>query len=166
MQIRPKDGHVFEKAGVNISVVHGNIPASAVSQMNSRGKRLPEGKEMPFFACGISSVIHPRNPNVPTLHFNYRYFEVEENPGRVRWWFGGGCDLTPYYLDEADAKHFHSVLKTACDKHNSGYYARFKAWCDDYFKIKHREMCRGIGGIFFDDLVSNLKFQHNGPKKF
>merc|ERR1719507_1727946 len=114
-----QDGNTFEKAGVNISVVHGKIPPKAVAQMNARGKKLPEGKEMPFFACGISSVIHPRNPHVPTLHFNYRYFEVLEagEGGKPRWWFGGGCDLTPYYLDEEDAVNFHGTLKEACDKH-------------------------------------------------
>lgn len=149
-----QDGHVFEKAGVGVSVVHGNIPPSAVAQMNARGKKLPEGQEMPFFACGISSVIHPRNPYIPTLHFNYRYFEVQESSGQTRWWFGGGCDLTPYYLDESDAKLFHMTLKQACDKHNTNYYGRFKAWCDDYFKIKHRNISRGVGGIFFDDLDS------------
>jgi len=144
-------------AGVGVSVVHGLIPPSAVAQMNARGKKLPEGKEMPFFACGISSVVHPRNPHVPTMHFNYRYFEVQE-PGvggqQSRWWFGGGCDLTPYYLDEEDATLFHRSLKEACDKHNTKYYSKFKAWCDDYFRIKHRGMSRGIGGIFFDDLDS------------
>jgi len=151
-----QDGDVFEKAGVGVSVVHGMIPPSAVAQMNARGKKLPEGQEMPFFACGISSVIHPRNPHVPTLHFNYRYFEVLEagEGGKPRWWFGGGCDLTPYYLDEEDAVNFHSTLKEACDKHNSKYYSKFKAWCDDYFRIKHRNISRGIGGIFFDDLDS------------
>ena len=147
-----QDGHTFEKAGVNVSVVHGTIPPSAVAQMNSRGKKLPEGKQMPFFACGISSVIHPRNPMVPTIHFNYRYFEVEENPGSIRWWFGGGCDLTPYYLDYEDGRFFHRFLKSICDRHNLKYYPKFKAWCDDYFKIKHRNLSRGIGGIFFDDL--------------
>jgi len=151
-----QDGDVFEKAGVGVSVVHGMIPPSAVAQMNARGKKLPEGQEMPFFACGISSVIHPRNPHVPTLHFNYRYFEVLEagEGGKPRWWFGGGCDLTPYYLDEEDAVNFHGTLKEACDKHNSKYYSKFKAWCDDYFRIKHRNISRGIGGIFFDDLDS------------
>jgi len=150
-----QDGEVFEKAGVGISVVYGTIPPSAVAQMNARGKKLPEGQEIPFFACGISSVIHPRNPHVPTLHFNYRYFEVEEageGVGGSRWWFGGGCDLTPYYLEDEDAVHFHKTLKQACDSHNTKYYSKFKAWCDDYFRIKHRNICRGVGGIFFDDL--------------
>ena len=147
-----QDGKVFEKAGVGVSVVHGLIPASAVAQMNARGKKLPEGQEMPFFACGISSVIHPRNPHVPTIHFNYRYFEVKEPSGKTRWWFGGGCDLTPYYLEVEDGQHFHRTLKAACDRHNTSFYKKFKAWCDDYFRIKHRNISRGIGGIFFDDL--------------
>jgi len=147
-----QDGDVFEKAGVGVSVVHGLIPASAVAQMNARGKKLPEGEEMPFFACGISSVIHPRNPHVPTIHFNYRYFEVEEPNGKIRWWFGGGCDLTPYYLQTEDGEHFHGTLKNACDRHNTTFYKKFKVWCDDYFRIKHRNISRGIGGIFFDDL--------------
>lgn len=147
-----QDGHTFEKAGVNVSVVHGKIPPAAVAQMNSRGKNLPEGKEMPFFACGISSVIHPRNPNIPTIHFNYRYFEVVESDKRTRWWFGGGTDLTPYYLVEEDVRDFHKKLKATCDKHNDKYYSKFKAWCDDYFRIKHRGISRGVGGIFFDDL--------------
>jgi len=149
-----QDGHVFEKAGVGVSVVHGVIPPAAVIQMNARGKELPEGEEMPFFACGVSSVIHPRNPHVPTMHFNYRYFEIKESTGRLRWWFGGGCDLTPYYLDEEDIRHFHGVLKKTCDSHSLKFYSKFKAWCDDYFKIKHRNITRGVGGIFFDDLDS------------
>jgi len=153
-----QDGHTFEKAGVNISVVHGKIPPKAVAQMNERGKMLPE-MEMPFYACGISSVIHPRNPKIPTIHFNYRYFEVveDEKKNRIRWWFGGGTDLTPYYLDEGDVKHFHKTLKDVCDKHNDKFYNKFKAWCDDYFRIKHRGMTRGVGGIFFDDLDSPSK---------
>jgi len=149
-----QNGHVFEKAGVNVSVVHGNLPQAAVKQMNTRGKQLPEGEELPFFAAGISCVIHPRNPNIPTVHFNYRYFEVEKGEKDGHWWFGGGCDLTPYYLDEIDAKRFHKNLKEVCDKHDTGYYAKFKAWCDTYFYIPHRQVSRGIGGIFFDDLDS------------
>jgi len=148
-----QNGHVFEKGGVNISVVHGKLPPAAVAQMNARGKELPEGKEMPFFACGVSCVIHPRNPMVPTVHYNYRYFEVEEEEtGTKKWWFGGGCDLTPYYLDEKDAVHFHKTLKDVCDRHDTSYYAKFKAWCDRYFYLTHRQIRRGIGGIFFDDL--------------
>lgn len=151
-----QDGHTFEKAGVNISVVHGKIPPQAVAQMNARGKNLPEGTSMPFFACGVSSVVHPRNPNIPTIHFNYRYFEVveSEETNRKRWWFGGGTDLTPYYLDEDNIRHFHRTLKRVCDKHNDKFYSKFKKWCDDYFLIKHRGITRGVGGIFFDDLDS------------
>lgn len=145
-----QDGKVFEKAGVNISVVTGHLPPNAVSQMRSRGKQLSEGK-LPFFAAGISAVIHPRNPLVPTIHFNYRYFEVQDGKN-TQWWFGGGTDLTPYYLNNEDAVHFHKTLKIACDKHNKTYYPKFKKWCDDYFNIPHRGERRGIGGIFFDDL--------------
>ncbi|XP_037875048.1 coproporphirynogen oxidase isoform X1 [Bombyx mori] len=145
-----QDGRVFEKAGVNISVVSGKLPPAAIQQMRSRGKNL-QNAELPFFAAGVSAVIHPRNPMVPTIHFNYRYFEVQDKNG-VQWWFGGGTDLTPYYLNEDDALHFHLTLKHACDDHDSSYYARFKKWCDDYFYIPHRGERRGVGGIFFDDL--------------
>uniref|UniRef100_A0A1A9WXG3 coproporphyrinogen oxidase n=1 Tax=Glossina brevipalpis TaxID=37001 RepID=A0A1A9WXG3_9MUSC len=148
-----QDGEVFEKAGVNISVVTGHLPPDAVQQMRTRGKKLSEGK-LPFFAAGVSAVIHPRNPMVPTIHFNYRYFEVENKDGSRQWWFGGGTDLTPYYLDEEDAIHFHKTLKDACDEHDILYYPKFKRWCDEYFRITHRNECRGIGGIFFDDLDS------------
>lgn len=95
-------GKVFEKAGVNISVVYGDLPKAAVQQMKQRNqlKGLKDDERLPFFATGISSVIHPRNPMVPTIHFNYRYFEVQDQEGKMSWWFGGGTDLTPYYLDE------------------------------------------------------------------
>ena len=147
-----QDGKVFEKAGVNISVVHGNLPPAAVKQMRSRGKELPEDRTLPFFAVGVSCVIHPHNPFVPTVHFNYRYFEVDIGSGQKKWWFGGGTDLTPAYLDKEDAAHFHRTLKTACDKHDASYYPKFKKWCDKYFYITHRKESRGIGGIFFDDV--------------
>ncbi|XP_042913031.1 oxygen-dependent coproporphyrinogen-III oxidase [Parasteatoda tepidariorum] len=146
------DGDVFEKAGVNISVVHGILPAGAVQQMRARGKKFANSDKLPFFAAGVSSVIHPRNPNVPTIHFNYRYFEVSNGDGTTTWWFGGGTDMTPYILDEDDCRHFHKTLKSCCDKHDKSYYSRFKKWCDEYFFIKHRGECRGVGGIFFDDL--------------
>lgn len=147
-----QDGEVFEKAGVNISVVKGHLPPQAVQQMRSRGKKLSEGSKLPFFAAGVSAVIHPRNPMVPTIHFNYRYFEVIDTDGSKQWWFGGGTDLTPYYLDEKDAVSFHRTLKDACDQNDKDYYPRFKKWCDEYFRITHRKECRGIGGIFFDDI--------------
>ncbi|EDO41336.1 predicted protein [Nematostella vectensis] len=146
-----QDGKVFEKAGVNVSVVYGTLAAKAAQQMKSRGKGF-KGEDLPFFACGISSVIHPRNPYVPTVHFNYRYFEVTDIDGQKHAWFGGGTDLTPYYLNEQDVMHFHGVLKRVCDKHDASYYQRFKSWCDKYFFIPHRGECRGVGGIFFDDL--------------
>ncbi|KAH8305463.1 hypothetical protein KR018_006489 [Drosophila ironensis] len=147
-----QDGAVFEKAGVNISVVTGFLPPSAVQQMRARGKNLTAGSKLPFYASGVSAVIHPRNPHVPTIHFNYRYFEVETDNGEKQWWFGGGTDLTPYYLSEAGASHFHRELKAACDEHDATYYPRFKKWCDEYFRITHRNESRGIGGIFFDDI--------------
>ncbi|XP_050523837.1 oxygen-dependent coproporphyrinogen-III oxidase isoform X3 [Daktulosphaira vitifoliae] len=149
-----QDGEVFEKAGVNISVVHGNLPPGAIAQMKSRGKNFKDGQVLPFFAAGISAVIHPRNPYVPTIHFNYRYFEVVQPDNTTQWWFGGGTDLTPYYLNENDAIHFHKALKSACDLHDKEYYPKFKQWCDNYFNIPHRGERRGIGGIFFDDLDS------------
>lgn len=106
---------------------------------------------------GVSSVIHPKNPHAPTIHFNYRYFEIEEADGNKQWWFGGGCDLTPTYLNQEDAVHFHRTLKEACDQHGPDLYPKYKKWCDDYFFIAHRGERRGIGGIFFDDLDSPSK---------
>ncbi|KAG8223277.1 hypothetical protein J437_LFUL001554 [Ladona fulva] len=148
-----QDGTVFEKAGVNISVVSGTLPQAAVAQMRARGKTFRKDAQLPFVAAGVSAVIHPRNPMVPTIHFNYRYFEVvDPEDNSVQWWFGGGTDLTPYYLNEDDCRHFHQTLKNACDKHDKEYYPKYKKWCDDYFFVKHRGERRGVGGIFFDDL--------------
>ncbi|XP_059178388.1 oxygen-dependent coproporphyrinogen-III oxidase-like [Physella acuta] len=146
-----QDGMVFEKAGVNVSVVMGNLPPEAIQQMRARGKKM-KGNALKFFAAGISSVIHPRNPHVPTVHFNYRYFEVEDENGDKQWWFGGGTDLTPYYLVEDDVIHFHKTLKKACDSHGKQLYPKYKKWCDDYFYVVHRGERRGVGGIFFDDV--------------
>ncbi|MEM8603786.1 MAG: oxygen-dependent coproporphyrinogen oxidase [Cyanobacteria bacterium P01_H01_bin.121] len=142
-----ESGDVFEKGGVNFSEVAGSqLPASIVTQR-------PEAAGHSFFATGTSLVLHPRNPYVPTVHLNYRYFEA----GPV-WWFGGGIDLTPYYPFAADARHFHRTLKQACDRHHEAYYPTFKQWCDEYFHLKHRDEARGVGGIFFDyqDAVGNL----------
>ncbi|WAQ87501.1 hypothetical protein PtA15_8A405 [Puccinia triticina] len=160
-----QEGAVFEKAGVNVSIVHGSLPPAAVAQMRHRLDEDRFGwwdgkQDLPFFACGISLVVHPHNPMAPTVHLNYRYFEVldpsssqEEGTTNPKvWWFGGGTDLTPSYLFPDDAKHFHTHLKTQCDKHNPSFYPDFKAWCDRYFLIPHRNERRGIGGIFFDDL--------------
>lgn len=150
-----QDGAIFEKAGVNISVVYGKLPPQAVARMKADHKSLavPEDGMLPFYACGLSVVMHPKNPKAPTIHLNYRYFETENSDGTPQaWWFGGGSDLTPSYLFEEDAQHFHKMLRDACDKHDSTYYPRFKEWCDKYFYIKHRNESRGLGGIFFDDL--------------
>ncbi|KAF7084770.1 hypothetical protein CFC21_088311 [Triticum aestivum] len=155
-------GRVFEKAAVNVSVVYGVMPPDAYRAARPDAAAGAEkAGPVPFFAAGVSSVIHPNNPFAPTLHFNYRYFETEapqeftpaDAPGAPRqWWFGGGTDLTPSYIIEEDIKHFHSVQKQACDKFDPTFYLRFKKWCDDYFHVKHRGERRGVGGIFFDDL--------------
>ena len=143
-------GEVFEKAGVNVSVVHGTLSPQAAQSMGG-GHEL-QGKDLDFFATGISLVLHPHNPMAPTVHANYRYFERGEGQKDGSWWFGGGADLTPSYLFEDDAKHFHHIHKKVCDLHEVANYSAFKKWCDEYFHIKHRGERRGLGGIFFDDL--------------
>mmetsp|Transcript_1038 Transcript_1038/g.3832 ORF Transcript_1038/g.3832 Transcript_1038/m.3832 type:complete len:315 (+) Transcript_1038:400-1344(+) len=155
-----KDGKVFEKAGVSVSVVYGAMPQEALQSATTRGadraKGYAPGEKVPFFACGISSVMHPRNPMAPTMHFNYRYFETD---GGV-WWFGGGTDITPSYLFEDDMAHFHGTYKGICDEHDPEYYPKFKKWADDYFKIPHRGETRGLGGIFFDDQNDKTPDEH------
>uniref|UniRef100_UPI00358E3858 oxygen-dependent coproporphyrinogen-III oxidase-like n=1 Tax=Myxine glutinosa TaxID=7769 RepID=UPI00358E3858 len=149
-----QNGKVFEKAGVNVSVVHGKLPPAAAAQMRSRGHMLKAGPDglLPFVAMGVSSVIHPLNPHVPTMHFNYRYFEIQQIDGTKEWWFGGGTDLTPCYLYPDDASHFHKTLQSALSTHSPDLYPQFKKWCDDYFVNTHRgNERRGIGGVFFDD---------------
>lgn len=143
------NGRIWEKAGVNLSVVYGTMPKEALNAATERGENRGDGDAVPFFATGLSCVMHPRNPHCPTMHFNYRYFETE---GGDKWWFGGGTDITPCYVDEDDMKHFHGVYKEVCDRHDPEYYSKFKKWADDYFLIKHRGERRGLGGIFFDDL--------------
>ncbi|MCM4172143.1 oxygen-dependent coproporphyrinogen oxidase [Arenibacter sp. TNZ] len=138
-----ENGAVFEKGGVNISAVHGALPKSMQNYFGV--------KDADFFACGLSLVIHPKNPMVPTVHANWRYFEMYDKEGKlVDQWFGGGQDLTPYYLFDEDAKHFHTICKNACDKHNPEFYSTYKAKCDDYFWNSHRNEARGIGGLFYD----------------
>ena len=136
---------------VNLSVVYGSMPRQALHSATERGvdraKGVAPGERVPFFACGLSSVMYPKNPFAPTMHFNYRYFETD---GGV-WWFGGGTDITPSYVNEDDMKHFHGTYKEICDKHDPTYYKEFKGWADRYFLIKHRNETRGLGGIFFDD---------------
>ena len=156
-----QDGNVFEKAGVNISTVYGTLPKAAIAKMRANHKNIDTSVDsLPFFASGLSMVLHPHNPMAPTVHLNYRYFETENPDSSINtWWFGGGTDLTPSYLFEADAAHFHRTIKAACDKHDKSYYPRFKDWCDKYFFNKHRNELRGIGGIFFDDLDDQEKDQ-------
>ena len=140
-----ENGNVFEKGGVNISSVHGVLPEVLRKQLN-----VNEGN---FFACGLSLVLHPKNPFTPTVHANWRYFEMYDGSGNiVTQWFGGGQDLTPYYLFDEDALHFHQVCKDACDKHDSEFYPMYKKRCDEYFYNAHRNEGRGIGGLFFDYL--------------
>jgi coproporphyrinogen III oxidase len=145
-----QDGEVLEKAGVNVSVVHGTLSPEAARAMGG-GRGLGD-EALDFFATGVSVVVHPKNPMAPTAHANYRYFERGAGTREGSWWFGGGADLTPAYLFDEDARHFHAVHRAACDRHDLAFYPRFKAWCDDYFRIPHRGECRGVGGIFFDDL--------------
>jgi coproporphyrinogen III oxidase len=139
-------GKVFEQAGVNFSEVTGdNLPASATAHR-------PELAGRKFRAMGVSLVIHPDNPHVPTSHANLRFF-VAEKPGEESiWWFGGGFDLTPYYAYAEDCRHWHQTARQACNPFGSNHYAKYKKWCDDYFYLKHRAEARGIGGLFFDDL--------------
>jgi coproporphyrinogen III oxidase len=146
-----QDGAVFEKAGVGVSVVYGTLPEEAARAMGG-GQSLDGPEDLEFFATGVSLVIHPRNPMAPTAHANYRYFERGTGEKEGSWWFGGGADLTPAYLFDEDAAHFHRVHKAACDEHDPAFYPRFKAWADEYFLLKHRGERRGVGGIFFDDL--------------
>jgi coproporphyrinogen III oxidase len=140
------DGKVFEQAGVNFSQVFGDqLPASATAHR-------PELAGRHWQAMGVSLVIHPRNPYVPTSHANVRFFIAEKPGAEPIWWFGGGFDLTPYYGFEQDAVHWHCTAHDACVSFGEDVYPRFKKWCDDYFFLKHRNEPRGIGGLFFDDL--------------
>ncbi len=140
-----EDGAVFEKAGINFSHVHGRqLPASATAHR-------PELAGRNFQALGVSLVIHPRNPYIPTSHANVRFFIAENEGTEPVWWFGGGFDLTPYYGFEEDAVHWHKTARQACEPFGEHIYPRFKKWCDEYFYLKHRDEPRGIGGLFFDD---------------
>ncbi len=138
------DGNVFEKGGVNTSVVFGNVTKEMETQLKIAGSK--------WFACGLSLVMHPVNPFVPTVHCNYRMFELyNENDEVIDRWFGGGTDLTPYYLFEEDARHFHQTYKNICDEFDPSFYFEFKKNCDNYFVNRHRNNeRRGIGGIFYD----------------
>lgn len=141
-----KEGGVFEQAGVNFSHVTGDqLPGSATAHR-------PELAGRAFEAMGVSLVIHPNNPYVPTSHANVRFFIAEKADEEPVWWFGGGFDLTPYYGNDEDCRHWHKMASLACQPFGEGVYAKYKAWCDDYFYLKHRQEPRGIGGLFFDDL--------------
>lgn len=140
------NGAVFEQGGVNFSHVFGTqLPASATAHR-------PELAGRSFQAMGVSLVIHPNNPFVPTSHANVRFFMAEKAGADPVWWFGGGFDLTPYYGNEDDCRAWHQTAKAACDPFGAEVYPRFKKWCDEYFYLKHRQEARGVGGLFFDDL--------------
>lgn len=143
------NGKIIEKGGVNFSAVWGKTPEHVLKSI-----QVPAGENPEFFATGVSIVMHPFNPMVPIIHMNVRYFEMSNGT----WWFGGGIDLTPHYVQPADAKHFHQQLKSACDNHHPSYYPEFKRWADDYFFIRHRNETRGVGGIFFDYLKGEAPF--------
>ena len=136
-----ESGRIFEKAGVNFSSIHGaSLPKAATQKRTNL-------QDLPFTATGVSVVIHPQNPYVPTTHMNLRFIKV----GDEKWWFGGGFDLTPYYGFIEDAVHWHQSAASACEGFQEDLYSRLKQWCDEYFYLKHRNESRGIGGLFFDD---------------
>lgn len=141
-----REGAVFEQAGVNFSLVHGDkLPPSATAHR-------PELSGGGFIATGVSLVLHPRNPYVPTTHANVRYFEAQKEGMEPVWWFGGGFDLTPFYPFDEDVRHWHTVARDVCAPFGADVYPRYKKWCDDYFYLKHRSETRGVGGLFYDDL--------------
>lgn len=158
------NGNIIEKGGVNFSAVWGKAPEATLAMLNlSSGDTTPE-----FFATGVSIVIHPHSPMVPIIHMNVRYFEITPMPGAPVevWWFGGGIDLTPHYVDSADARYFHRALKEVCDQHHPSYYDEFKRWADDYFFLRHRNETRGVGGIFFDYLKGGSGFTRESRFNF
>jgi coproporphyrinogen III oxidase len=148
------EGSVLEKAGVNFSEVHGEL-----TDLMRKNLKVDADK---FFATGVSIVMHPNNPHVPIIHMNIRYFELDNGT----YWFGGGIDLTPHYVDKAQAAYFHSQLKEVCDRSDKNYYPRFKKWADDYFFIPHRDETRGIGGIFYDHLSEDENHSKEDIFKF
>jgi len=140
------DGDVFEKGGVNFSIVQGNKMPKSASALR------PELEGRKYTALGVSLVMHPENPYIPTVHTNVRFFVAEESGKEPIWWFGGGFDLTPFYGFDEDAVHWHTTAKKACLPFGEKVYLKYKKWCDDYFYLEHRDEQRGIGGLFFDDL--------------
>jgi coproporphyrinogen III oxidase len=150
------DGVTFEKAGINRSAVMGVLPSAAAQRLGGRGAA---SGSTHFFATGVSLVVHPRSPMVPTVHLNVRYFELADDQGNLTdCWFGGGTDLTPFYPHEDDARGFHVALRAMCARHHPALYPAFKPWCDEYFVNTHRENeARGVGGIFFDHLRADAE---------
>ena len=149
-----ENGNIFEKGGVNISGVYGDLP-SAMQHYFKVG-------DVDFYACGLSLVLHPKSPMVPTVHANWRYFEMYDKENKlIDSWFGGGLDLTPYYIFEEDIRHFHNVCKKACDLFDPTFYAKYKEKCDTYFYNTHRGEGRGVGGLFFDYCKKNDKMSMN-----
>lgn len=142
------NGNIIEKGGVNFSAVFGEVTEAMANKL-----AMPQGD---FFATGVSIVMHPHNPFVPIIHMNIRYFELQSQ-NQTSYWFGGGIDLTPHYIDQEDARFFHQSLLNTCDKFDADFYPKFKKWADDYFFIRHRKETRGIGGIFFDKLQESEK---------
>lgn len=140
------EGKLLEKGGVNTSTIYGELQPQMIDTLKL--KDLPK-KSLEMFACGISLVLHPLSPFIPTVHANYRFFEIYQNKKPLQWWFGGGADLTPYYLFEEDVQHFHTVHKEVCDEYDPQFYPLFKKACDAYFYLPHRKEHRGVGGIFF-----------------
>jgi len=159
-----ENGAVFEKGGVNFSEVFGKAPSQIFKTLEQDDKEMGDAQ---FYATGLSIVIHPRNPMVPIIHMNIRYFKLcDANGNLISEWFGGGMDLTPHYVVDEDAQFFHQQMQLACDTFDPAYYPKFKRWADDYFYIKHREETRGIGGIFFDRLVTEEGFDMNNHFEF
>jgi len=158
-------GSLFEKAGINFSLVHGSeLPPTATASR-------PELAGRSFRAMGVSLVLHPHNPYIPTSHANFRFFVAEKDDAAPVWWFGGGFDLTPYYGFSDDAVHWHQTARAACDPFGEDVYPRFKKWCDEYFYLRHRKESRGIGGLFYDDLNEwefdrCLAFSQSAAKSF
>ncbi len=134
------NGNIIEKGGVNFSAVHGSLPDKIKTKLQVNSEE--------FFATGVSLIMHPGNPHIPIVHMNVRYFEL----GDGSYWFGGGIDLTPIYINKKEAADFHQALKIICDKYQANFYPKFKTWADDYFFLSHRDETRGVGGIFFDHL--------------
>lgn len=148
------NGKIFEKGGVNFSEVFGDVSGLMKSQLNLDGKH--------FYATGVSIVLHPHNPFHPIMHMNVRYFQIDEK----EYWFGGGIDMTPHYVDIQGARKFHQGLKDICDKYDTSFYHRFKNWADDYFYIPHRKETRGVGGIFYDHIKASNKTSKNDLLNF